>query len=143
MEIEERLRILKSLDTKSLVEKLHQYEDELEKALIEQADFKAQNHGYLGAGDCQEIKKILGEITAQAPEVNDTGKKMTIADREAWLQKQRMENKGLSDAIAKQQQVAFLLSDYEIKLEMTRRRLTSAIAVLALRTQQIAFLAGD
>ncbi|GAI63064.1 unnamed protein product, partial [marine sediment metagenome] len=33
--------------------------------------------------------------------------------------------------------------DYEIKLETTRRRLTGAIAVLALKTAQINFLAGD
>ncbi len=59
MEIEEKLRILKSLGTKSLMEKLHQYEDELQKEMTAEADFKAQNHNFLGSGDCQEVKKIL------------------------------------------------------------------------------------
>lgn len=142
MEIEEKLRILKSLDTKNLIAKLGQYEDELQKEMTAEADFKAQNHGYLGSGDCQEVKRILGELSVQAPETNGAGKKTTIADREAWLLRQRTENKELADAIGKQRQVAFLLSDYEIKQEMTRRRLAGATAVLALKTQQLAFLAS-
>lgn len=142
MEIEQKIEILKSRDTKALVEKLHQYEDDLEKAMTAEADFKAQNHTYLGSGDCQEVKRILGELAAQAPETNGAGKKTTIADREAWLQRQRTENKELSDAIAKQRQVSFLIDDHQIKVEMARRRLAGTTAILALKTQQIAFLAG-
>ena len=140
MEIEEKLRILRSLDTKALVEKLHQYEDELQKAMTAEADFKAQNHSYLGSGDCQEVKRIMAELVAQVPETNGAGKKMTIADKEAWLQKQRTENKELSEAITKQREVAFLIDDHQIKVEMARRRLAGTTAVLALKTQQIAFL---
>ncbi len=142
MEIEEKIRILKSLDTKGLIQKLHQYETELEKAMIDEAKFKSQNHDYLGSGDCQAVKKILAELAVQAPETKKDGKKTTVADREAWLAKQRTESKELSAAIAKQQQVAFLVDDHEIKVEMARRRLTSATVVLALKTQQLAFLAS-
>ncbi|MBA7645325.1 hypothetical protein ES703_53080 [subsurface metagenome] len=142
MEIEEKIRILKSLNTKGLIQKLHQYEDELQKAMTDEATFKSQNHNYLGSGDCQEVKRILAELAAQAPSTKEDSKKTTIADREAWLQKQRKENKELSTAIAKQQQVAFLVDDHEIKVEMARRRLTSATVVLALKTQQLAFLAS-
>ena len=142
MELDEKLKILKSLDTKDLIAKIRQYEDEFEKALAGQADFKSQNHQFLGSGDCQEVKRILAELAAHAPETNETGKKMTLADKEAWLQKQRTENKELSDAIQKQRQVAFLLDDHEIKVEMARRRLASVMAITALRTQQIAFLAS-
>jgi len=143
MEIEDKLRILKSLDTKNLIAKLRQYEDELQETMTAEADFKAQNHGYLGSGDCQEVKRILGELSAQAPETNGAGKKTTIAAREAWLLRQRTENKELSDAIQKQRQVAFLIDDHEIKVEMARRRLAGATTVLALRTAQITFLAGS
>jgi len=142
MEIEEKIKVLKSRETKSLVEKLHQVEDVLEKAMIAEADFKAQNHGYLGSGDCQEVKRILAELSVQVPETNEAGKKMTIADKETWLAKQRTENKELSEAIQKQRQVSFLLDDHQIKVEMTRRRLEGIRAVLALTTQQIAFLAS-
>jgi len=142
MEIEEKIRILKSLGTKALIAKLSQYEDELQELMAEEAMFKNQSHGYLGSGDCQEAKRILAELATQAPSTNEAGKKTTIADREAWLQKQRTENKELNEAIAKQQQVAFLVGNHEIKVEMARRRLTSAIAVLALKTQQLAFLAS-
>ena len=142
MEIEEKIMILKSRETKSLVEKLHQAEDALEKAIIDEADFKNSNHGYLGSGDCQEVKRILAELAAQTPETNGAGKKMTVADKENWLHKQRTENKELSDAIVKQRQVVFLVDDHQIKVEMARRRLEGIRAVLALTTQQIAFLAS-
>ena len=142
MEIEEKIRILKSLDTKSLIQKLHQYETEFQKAMIDEAMFKSQNHDYLGSGDCQAVKKILAELAAQAPSTKEDDKKTTVADREAWLQKQREENKELSAAIVKQREVAFLIDDHGIKVEMARRRLTSATAVLALKTQQLAFLAS-
>lgn len=142
MEIDEKLKILKSLDTKNLIAKIHQYEDEFAKALAEQADFKSQNHQFLGSGDCQEIKRILAELAAHAPETNEAGKKMTLADKEVWLQKQRTENKELSEAIQKQRMVAFLIGDHEIKVEMARRRLVGATALLTLRTAQINFLAS-
>ena len=142
MEIDEKLKILKSLDTKALTAKIHQYENELENAMMAEADFKSQNHSYLGAGDCQEVKRILSELAAQAPETNEAGKKTTIADREGWLLKQRTENKELSDAIQKQRQVGFLVDDHTIKVEMTRRRLAGATVVLTLKTAQINFLAS-
>ena len=142
MEIDEKLKILKSLDTRDLIAKIHQYEDEFEKALAGLADFKSQNHQFLGSGDCQEIKRILAELAAQAPEANEAGKKMTLADKEVWLQKQRTENKELSEAIQKQRQVAFLLDDHQIKVEMVKKRLEGTRAILVLKTQQIAFLAS-
>lgn len=143
MEIEGKVKILKHLDTKDLITKIHQYENELEKALKDEMSFKTQNHQYLGSGDCQEVKRILGEINAQAPEANGAGKKMTIADKDTWLVRQRTENKELSDAIVKQREVSFLVDDHQIKVDMARRRLTGATAVLALRTQQLAFLASS
>jgi hypothetical protein len=141
VEIDEKLKILKSLDTKDLIAKIHQYEYEFEKALAGQADFKSQNHQFLGSGDCQEIKRILAELAAHAPETNEAGKKMTLADKEVWLQKQRAENKELSEAIQKQRMVSFLVDDNQIRVEMAKTRLTSARSVLALKTAQIEFLA--
>ena len=140
MEIEQKIQVLKSRETKSLVEKLHQAENALEKAMIEEADFKNSNHGYLGSGDCQEVKRILAELSAQSPD-NEAGKKMTVSDKETWLAKQRTENKELNEAIQRQRQVSFLLDDHEIKVEMAKKRLDGIRAVLALATQQLAFLA--
>ena len=143
MEIQEKLKILKSLDTKSLIAKLTEYEGELLQALTQQADFKNQNHEFLGSGDCQEVKRILAELTVQAPDINEAGKRLTIAERENWLQRQRTENNELSEAIQKQRQVLFLQDDYEIRLEMTKRRLENTKAVLNLKRAQIDFLGGD
>lgn len=142
MELEQKIKILKSLDTKSLIEKLHQTENALEQAMTAEANFKAENHSFLGSGDCQEVKRILAELTVQAPETNDTGRKMTIADKDAWLLRQRTENKELAAAIAKQRNVSFLCDDHQIRVEIARRRLAGVMAVLTLKTAQINFLAA-
>lgn len=142
MKTAQKAEILKALDTKNLVEKIQQYEDGLEEAMTKEADFKNQNHGYLGSGDCLEVKRLLAELSAQAPETNEAGKKTTVADREVWLVKQRVENKELNDAISKQRQVVFLLDDHHIKVEMAKKRLEGVKIVLALKTAQINFLAS-
>lgn len=143
MDIAQKIEILQSRDTKNLIAKLHQYEDELEKAMMAEADFKAKSHGFLGTGDCQEVKRILAELSVQSPETDEAGKKMTVASKEIWLTKQRTENKELSEAVAKQKQVAFLVNDHQIKVEMVKKRLEGTKAVLALRTAQINFLAAE
>ena len=143
MEIETKIQILKSLDTKTLLAKLKQYEDEFLKALTEESDFKSQNRDYLGTGDCQKVKEILALLAVKAPETNEAGKKSTVADKEAWLIKQRTEDKELLDAITRQRQVAFLVDDHAIKVEMAKRRLSGATAVLALKTAQIRFLSEN
>jgi len=143
MEIEQKLEILKKLDTKDLIAKLHQYEDELQKAMTDEAKFKSTNQGYLSTGgDCREVKRILAELAVQAPKATEGGKKLTVADKEEWLIRQRKENKELSDTIDKQRQVAFVLEQRQINVELTRRRLEGIRSVLALKTQQIAFLAS-
>lgn len=144
MEIETKLAILKKLDTANLIRAIKKLEDELETALRETASFKDLNRGYLSStGDCQEAKKLLAEIRVQAPETNKDSKKLTAADKDDWLQRQRTENQELAAAIAKQKDIAFLLESDEIKCATARHRLAGAIAVLALKTAQINFLAGS
>jgi len=138
-----KLKILRNLDTKGLIEKIHQYEDELEAALREQASFKDLNREYLTSGsssDCQEVKRILAELAAQGPDTE--GKKLTAAEREAWLQRQRTENNELSAAINKQKSIAFLAENNEIKIEMAKQRLQNTRAILALKTAQLNFLSS-
>ena len=144
MELNDKLKILKRLDTKELITKIQHYEDELEHALREQASFKDINREYLTSGmstDCQEVKRILAELATQGPPT-EAGKKLTAADREVWLHKQRTENDELAAAINKQKSISFLLENNEINIEMARRRLEGVRALLALRTGQINFLAG-
>lgn len=145
MEIEEKAKILKGLGTKEIIESIHKYEDELEKAMLEEASFKNLNYGYLAASghDCQEVKRILAELAAQVPETDSENKKLTAPQKEAWILRQRTENAELTGAINKQKNVAFLMENNQTKTEITKRRLEGTRAVLALRTQQIAFLARD
>lgn len=142
MEIEGKIEVMKSRGSRALIERLHEYENALESAMRENASFKDLNRSYLGSGDCQEVKRILGELSVQAPETNDTGKKTTVADREAWLLRQRTENEELAGAINKQKNVSFVIENNEISIEMAKKRLDGTRAVLALITQQLAFLAS-
>lgn len=144
MEIDQKNRILKYFDTKGLVEKLKQYEDALEKALNEQMTYTSQHHKFIASrgSDCSEVKRLLAELSMQAPETDGDKKKFTKTDKDNWLTLQRKENKELSDAIVQQRQVAFLLDDYQVKIEMAKKRLEGIKAVLALKTAQINFLAS-
>ena len=145
MDIMEKIEILRKLETKSLIAKLTEYEAELLEALTQQADFTAQNYDYVaGRGsDCSRVKEIVAELSFQAPEANEAGKKTTVAEREAWLLGQRRANQDLADAIARQREVAFLQDDHQIKVDMAKKRLEGTRAVLGLKTAQINFLAGD
>ena len=145
METKQKLEILRKLDTKSLIDKIHQYEDELETAMRDDTSYKDLNYEYLASGtnDCQAIKIILAELLAQAPETNEEGsKKLTVADKEAWLTRQRKENQELSGAINRQKNTAFSADNNQITIEMAKKRLESAKAVLNLKTSQINFLAS-
>ena len=152
MDIEKKIEILRQLETKQLVGKLSEYEGELLEALTQQADFTAQNYDYVASrgSDCARVKEILAQLAWDAPETKDVRerdslltKKTTVAEKDAWLQGQRRANQELADAITKQREVAFLQDDHQIKVEMAKKRLEGTKAVLALKTQQIAFLAGD
>lgn len=145
MEIPEKIKLLNKIDTKPLITKLHEYENELEKALNDQTMFVAKEYEYIctRGNDCQKVKTILAELLAQAPEASPEGKKTTVADREAWLQIQRKTNKEISEAIMRQRQAAFSADDFQIRVEMTKKRLEGIKIVLGLRTQQVAFLASN
>lgn len=147
----QRVAILKTLGTKELVDRVNQLEAGLQAALVAEAKFKAENSGYLSSGgDCRVVKNLLAELAVQAPAtIEDPSdstklrtKKASVADKEAWLQRQRKENSELMEAISKQAEIAMLLESKEIDLEMTKRRLTSALAIIHLKTAQIEFLAN-
>lgn len=144
MEIQDKLMFLKSLNTKSLVDKLKEREDSLEKAMRDDASFKDLNHGFLASGtnDSQAVKQILAALSARAPENNEDGKKTTIADREAWLSRQRTEDTELSGAINRQKGVAFNMENNQISIDMSKRRLEGTKAVLSLKTAQINLIAS-
>jgi len=147
--LEQKLAVLKRLDTKSLIASMYEREAELETVMIKEATFKSQNQGYLSTGgDCKEVKRILAELAVQAPETkmdgtSTTTKKTTAADKEEWLMRQRTENKELNEAITKQLQVAFVMEQNRVTCDTVGRRLAGIRAILALKTAQISFLAGD
>ncbi len=126
--------ILRYLDTKPLLVKLTENENELERCLQEEAKFKNDNYGYLG-NDCAEVKRIEAELV-----VNVEGK--NESQRKAWLVSQRKGNVELLKALVRQKNTAFELEVIHAKVEMAKKRLEGLKAVLALKTAQINFYAS-
>jgi len=143
-ELLRKIEILKSRGAKELMEKLDKYEDALEEALREDASFKNLNHEYLASStnDCHEVKRIIAELSPLIPETSKEGKKLTAAEKESWLVRQRKENEELTAAINKQISISFIIENNQIKTDMARRRLDGVRGKLALVTAQINFLAA-
>lgn len=136
MKTETKISLLKNqLRTKELVANLDRLTEDLEKALIAEADFRSVQHSYLASreNDCGEVKRLLAELSAANPGKN------TI-ERDAWITKQRVENKELNQAILKQREVAFLIDDHRIAVEIAKKKLENTKIVIGLRTVQINFL---
>ena len=131
-----KIALLNQITPRGLIENLSKIEVELEEALIREADFRNQNHQYLASSgsDCGEVKKLLAEIATNNPGKN-------TVEREAWVTMQRVDNQEVNNAITRQREVAFLIDDHRVKVEMAKKRHESTRAVIALRTAQINFLA--
>ena len=143
-----KIRALKDLDTKRLVDLLSELEEKLETALRADASFRNLNTGFLSSGisGCAEAKRILAELALKGPtSITKDGSpgekiKMTAPEKEAWLILQRTENDELSRALARQNDVAFELENMRISIEMAKKRLENIHKVLSLRIAQIEFL---
>lgn len=134
---------LKALGTKEITEKISGAENELERQLKNEVKLKSENAGYLASvgSDCQVVKQKLAELSVQAPTLAADGvKKATVADKDAWLVRQRVENQELVQAISRQADVAFGLESLRVDIEMAKRRLDSLKQVLSLKIAQIEFL---
>lgn len=140
-----KIKALKDLDTKPLIDQLIDLEDKLEAALREEASYKNLNSGFLSSGtsDCAEVKRMIAVLTVQGPTgptFPDGKVKNTAAERDAWLVLQRTENEELHAAINRQWGVAFELDNCRIAIDMAKKRLENVHKVLSLRTAQIQFL---
>jgi hypothetical protein len=144
MNILEKRDLIVSLNTKGLIDSINEAEMTLEKTLREELDFRSKNGDYLPgrSDDCQAVKKRLNELAMQVPK-NSEGKKMTVEETKAWLEKQRTVDKEVAEAIQKQKMAEFVAGDFAIKIEMLRTKLNDLRGVLGLRAAQITFFASD
>ena len=139
-----KMSILKSLDTIKLIEQVHTQEDVITKLMQDELKFKNENRGYIAGAndDCTIVKNKLAElwVSSDGMLIGDGSKKATQTDREAWLRKQRTEDKDLAGLILKQLQVQAGIEEYRIRLESTKRSHEGTLAVMRLKTAQIEFL---
>jgi len=133
---------LKSLDTKSLVNRMHILEEELEQCLQQESAYKFANSEYLASysSDCRAVEEIMAGLE---PPSREGGKAMTVDQRKVWLTKQRKENPELVEAISRQHNVTFVNEQNRIRVEITHKRLEGVRIVLVLKTAQIRFLTGE
>jgi len=141
MELEEKIEYLNSIGTGALITKIHEWENILEERMLADTQYRSNNVGYLaGYGDdCAIVKRWLADLTLEAP-VGTDGKKLTVAQLDAWLRQQRTEGPQLSAEINQQNQITFQCENNRIEIEMAKKRLESLKAILGLRTAQIEFL---
>lgn len=141
-DLKRKTEFLKNLDTRSLVSRIHQLEEELEISLLQEARYKFENAEYLSsyASDCRAVEEIM---SALEPPYREDGKAMTIDQRKVWLTRQRKENPELVEATTKQHNVAFMNEQNHIKVETVLKRLEGVRIVLTLKTAQIRFLTGE
>jgi hypothetical protein len=140
MNILEKRDLIQSLNTAQLVKDIHQGEADLQKIMEEDLHFRSsQQENIPGrADDTAAIKKIEAELFMQVP-----AEIKTVDAKKAWLLQQREVNPDLKKAIQNQRMAEFTASDFEIKKEMTRKKLDNLKAILSLRCAQIMFFAGD
>jgi hypothetical protein len=148
-----------ALRTKELVEKLPELLNDYQTKMMEQAQHRVENANFIAplGSDCTAVKDKLASLTPPEekeipsseiePGTPSVGKipkmkKTTVQDKEAWLSRQRTEDKDLVALIARQGSVAFVIEADKAAVEIARERLQNARVVLALKTAQLYFLAG-
>jgi len=138
-----------SLHTKKLVEQLPELLKAYETALLDYSQHRASNNDFVASSgsDCQAVKQKLLELSPPEekldPDKPEKPRKMTLADKAAWLNNQRTENRDLITLIARQQSVAFILEGDKTAIEIAKERLANARTVLELKTAQLKFLGGE
>ncbi len=137
-----KMSLLEKLETRPLVEQLHNQEAEISKIMQEELEYKNKNRGLIaGAGeDCSMVKAKLAELWVDAPTIRADTTKATQADKEAWLRSQRTSNKELATLIEGQMRVLAGIEEFRINMDIAKRKVESTLAVLRLKTAQIEFL---
>jgi hypothetical protein len=146
MTIIEKTELIQRLGTAQLVRDIVQQEAEILQLQSEELNFRAKNSDFIpgkASSDCDAVKKLEAELIIQAPVDPESKKSMTVDAKKAWLERQHTENKAMADLIQKQKMAEFTSGDLNIRLEAAQRKLTDLRGVLALRTAQITFFAGD
>ena len=138
MKDSEKIILLKQRNTASLEKRLSELENSLEGAMRQEAELRNENIGFIASvgSDCAEVKRLEAELLVIAEGKNDT-------ERKAWLTRQRTGNDELAVAVRVQRSVAFKIDNSRIDVEMAKKRLESVKIILALKTAQINFMAGD
>ena len=141
-----------SLRTKELVDKLPALLDEYQQRLMDQVQNRQINAEYTASltGDCKAVKEFMAglnpptevqslPVEGEPPKVRKT----TAAEKEAWFSRQRIENKMLYALTQKQAVASTIIESDKIAVEIAVQRLQNARTVLALKTAQLNFLAGQ
>ena len=142
MSILDKQKILSKMNTADLLVRLQKSEDELEKALREQASFRNLNAPFLAnyGDDCAQVKEIISMLE---PPEEINGKKTTVAQRDAWIARQRIDNDNLHNTIGRQNCHSFTADNLKIAIEIARTKMENTRKVLELRAAQCEFLASE
>jgi hypothetical protein len=143
MKMADKIELLNNIGTDTLIKNLEEQDEALLKLLTEESEFRASNYSYVAShnDDSPEVKNIISELMLNPP-LNTDGKKLTVAQLEAWVSTQRFQYPQLREAIQKQDEIKFQLENYRISIETTKKKTETLKAIIGLRTAQINFLAS-
>ena len=145
MSFEVKSAIMSKWGTKDLIDSLRATEDEISTAMDDQSKFRLENVAYTKnarSGMCPAIEDIMAQLNLQVPEkIGD--KKLTIPDKEAWLDRQKKENPELAAAYQKMQMVEALSYDFDKRLTIANLKVNNIRAVMQLRSAQLLFFGAD
>jgi hypothetical protein len=141
-----------SLQTKALVDQLPELLKDYEKKLMDAATHRSENSIYLASigSDCSAVKDFMAGLTPPeertlelaTSDASPVKKKTTAAEKEAWRDIQRTENKALYALVQRQNSVFFITEADKVAIEIALQRIQNARIVLTLKTAQMNFLAG-
>lgn len=137
-------RVLQQLDLKGLVEALEEASEEISQALSNLLGYEQDQREFLaGRGqDCPAVRERLAVLAAQAPQKREDGKPTTLAEREAWLQRQRSEDELLAELLKKQREVEYGRAHWQQVVDDARRRHGDLRAIMELRSALLRYLAS-
>jgi hypothetical protein len=145
MTVDEKRALLQGLGTKQLVDDIKKAEAQLATSLRDQAQLRIEQAQFIKSARsniCEAVNLLESKLQMEVPnELN--GKKLTAPDKEAWLTRQKTENKELAEAYQKQKMTDVVLADLDIKQKMAEIQLNDLRGILSLRVAQITLFAGD
>jgi len=138
----QKLTIYNRIGAVKIISELRDTFADVERLMQEETQYRLENTDYLSIADrdSSAVKMLLAGL--RPPLTDEEGKKLTVADKDNWLQLQRVENEALAYEIAKQKEVSFTLDSIRTELDIAKRKVDVLKSISGLTEATLNFLGG-